>query len=175
MNMHRDTQPTGHDLRYAPPTSPVADLAPPSEGLQLATRSRRFWAVIIDAVIQGLALGLVAVATPYNPFESSDPGWWSVNLASALIGAIAFALLHGYLLLRHGQTIGKYLLKIRIVRPSGEAVSAARLCARYGPGFATGGVVALSIAYSLVDSLLIFRASRRCLHDVIADTVVIKV
>jgi hypothetical protein len=29
--------------------------------------------------------------------------------------------------------------------------------------------------YSLVDCLMIFRKSRRCLHDEIADTIVVKV
>jgi uncharacterized RDD family membrane protein YckC len=90
------------------------------------------------------------------------------------IGALIFILLNGYLLATRGQTIGKVLLKIRIVRPSGEAVSPTRLVLRYGAGFVAGLVMAVVWVYSLIDCLMIFRKSRRTLHDEIADTIVVK-
>jgi uncharacterized RDD family membrane protein YckC len=72
--------------------------------------------------------------------------------------------------------VGKRLLNIRIVRTDGRRAGFARLL------FIRGGVTMvlymiplLGSLVALVDMLMIFRASRRCLHDVIADTVVVRV
>jgi uncharacterized RDD family membrane protein YckC len=117
----------------------------------------------------------VSVLTPYNPFKTAGSDMWSADPAGAITGVLTFLLLNGYLLATRGQTLGKALLKIRIVRPSGEPASGARLALRYGVGLCNRphGGHALWI-YSLVDCLMIFRKSRRCLHDEIADTIVVK-
>lgn len=162
------------DARYAPPQANVADVTEVTEGPQLATRTRRFFAVMLDAVFQSLVLWLVSVLTPYNPWTAQGTDAWSFNPLSMAIGALIFVLLNGYLLATRGQTMGKALLKIRITRPSGEAVSHTRLALRYGAGFVAGLVLAVIWIYSLIDCLLIFRKSRRCLHDEIADTIVVE-
>lgn len=166
-------QPT-HDARYAPPQATVADVADVNDGPQLAGRVERLGAAILDTVFQSLVLWLVSVLTPYNPWASQGTGAWSFNPLGMAIGALIFVLLNGYLLATRGQTIGKVLLKLRIVRPSGEAVSPTRLALRYGAGFVAGLVMAVVWVYSLIDCLMIFRKSRRCLHDEIADTIVVK-
>jgi uncharacterized RDD family membrane protein YckC len=163
-----------HDARYAPPQANVEDVVATAEGPRLADRGQRFGAVLLDAVFQSLVLWLVSVLTPYNPWDTQGRDIWSINLAGMATGAVIFLLLNGYLLATRGQTIGKILLKIRITRPSGEPVSNARLALRYGAGFAAGITVITVWIYSLLDCLLIFRKSRRCLHDVIADTIVVK-
>ena len=163
-----------HDARYAPPQAVVEDVADTNQGPQLASRVERLGAVILDTVFQSLVLWLVSLVTPYNPWVAQGGGAWSFNPLSMAIGALIFILLNGYLLATRGQTIGKVLLKIRSVRPSGEAVSPARLALRYGAGFVAGLVMAVVWVYSLIDCLMIFRKSRRCLHDVIADTIVVK-
>jgi uncharacterized RDD family membrane protein YckC len=163
-----------HDARYAPPQATVDDVTEITEGPQLASRSQRFFAVMLDAVFQGFVLWLVSVLTPYNPWDTGGRDMWSINLASMAVGILIFLVLNAYLLATRGQTIGKVLLKIRIARPSGEAVSLKRLALRYGLGFAAGLMTAVIWIYSLVDCLMIFRKSRRCLHDEIADTIVVK-
>ena len=163
-----------HDARYAPPQADVEDVVDAAQGPQLAGRVERLGAVILDTVFQSLVLWLVSVLTPYNAWDTQGSDAWSFNPLSMAIGALVFILLNGYLLATRGQTIGKVLLRIRIARPSGEAVSLTRLALRYGAGFVAGLVMAVVWVYSLIDCLLIFRKSRRCLHDVIADTIVIK-
>lgn len=163
-----------HDARYAPPQADVEDVAAPTEGPQLASRAQRFFAIFLDTVFQVLVLLLVSVMTPYNPFKTEGSDMWSTDAAGAITGALTFLLLNGYLLATRGQTLGKALLKIRIVRPSGEPASRARLALRYGVGFATGLMAVVLWIYSVVDCLMIFRKSRRCLHDEIADTIVVK-
>jgi uncharacterized RDD family membrane protein YckC len=166
-------QPT-HDARYAPPQANVEDVAEAAQGPQLAGRVERLGAAILDTVFQSLVLWLVSLLTPYNPWDTQGRDAWSFNGVSMAIGVLIFLMLNGYLLATRGQTIGKLLLKIRITRPSGEAASVTRLALRYGAGFAAGLVMAVIWVYSLVDCLLIFRKSRRCLHDVIGDTIVVK-
>ncbi|WP_457279400.1 RDD family protein [Polaromonas sp. P5_D5] len=164
-----------HDARYAPPQASVDDVVAASDGPELASRMRRFCAVMLDAVFQSLFLWLVSVLTPFNPWNTEGRDMWSVDLVSMGVGALIFLVLNGYLLATRGQTIGKVLLKIRIARPSGESVSVKRLALRYGAGFAASIMMVVLWVYSLLDCLMIFRKSRRCLHDEIADTVVFKI
>ena len=163
-----------HDARYAPPQADVEDVADAAEGPQLASRVERLGAGILDTVFQSLVLWLMSVLTPYDAWATQGIDAWSFNPVSMAIGALVFTLLNGYLLATRGQTIGKVLLRIRIARPSGEAVSVTRLALRYGAGFVAGLFMAVLWVYSLIDCLMIFRKSRRCLHDVIADTIVVK-
>jgi uncharacterized RDD family membrane protein YckC len=77
-----------------------------------------------------------------------------------------------YLLATRGQTLGKQWMKIRIVtNPQGE-----------NPGFVKAfllrGLVNCLIGnfvplYGIVDVCFIFREDRRCLHDLIAETIVV--
>ena len=74
-----------------------------------------------------------------------------------------------------GQTVGKMLFKLRIVRTDGSQPDAWRLLGlRYGVGMLTNLNPIVAMVYGLLDCLLIFRESRKCLHDSIADTQVIK-
>ena len=102
--------------------------------------------------------------------------FWSFNLQDAAIGFALFLALQSYLLVTRGQTIGKALLGMRIVRPGGDKASIARVIGlRYGLGFLFNLFLTVGMIFGLADMLLIFRKSRRCLHDSIADTLVIRV
>jgi len=92
------------------------------------------------------------------------------------LGAIVvFILLNGYYLVQRGQSLGKMATGIRIVRPDGSRVDAGRILGlRYALNWVLVSVPFIGGLYSLVDTLCIFRESRRCLHDDIADTVVVK-
>ena len=161
--------------RFAPPQAHVEDVQAPVDGLQLASRSSRFWAAMLDGVIAMALMGLVAWSTPWNPFEQ-QLGFWEPNLGGAAIGFGLFMLCHGYLLAKRGQTIGKMALKIRIARSDGSAASLGRLIGlRYGPAFVFSMLNGVIQLYYLIDTLMIFNNARRCLHDYFADTVVLKV
>jgi len=82
---------------------------------------------------------------------------------------------NGYLLAQHGQSVGKRLCGIRIVRLDGSVPTLwdsfvkrhlAFLCLRQIP-FA-------GYPLYLIEILFIFRENRRCLHDEFADTLVVK-
>lgn len=167
---------TPQDVRYAPPHTHVEDVAPATDALQLASRGRRFSAALIDGLTQGLAMWLISRVTPWNPWDAKDMNFWSFNLQDAAIGFALFLALQSYLLVTRGQTIGKALLGMRIVRPGGDKASIARVIGlRYGLGFLFNLFLTVGMIFGLADMLLIFRKSRRCLHDSIADTLVIRV
>jgi uncharacterized RDD family membrane protein YckC len=155
---------------FAPPQAEVADV--PVAGPALAGRGTRLLAVIIDgAVLLGL-FWLLSLVSPINLFAGdSSVAAMAVN---TVLGFVLFLLVQGVLLVRHGQTVGKRMLGLRIVRRDGSRVGAGRMLGlRYGLGWLINLVPFVGGIYSLVDALLIFRASRLCLHDQIADTHVV--
>ena len=163
------------DNRFAPPQAHVEDVGASAAGT-LAERGARLGAALIDVAIALLVFGIAALVTPINIFKLPDSNGLTATLLLNLgLVFVAFLAVHGYLLATRGQTVGKALLKIRIVRSDGSRASFARLAGlRY---LTTSIITAIPIAgslYGLADALFIFRASRKCLHDNIADTIVVK-
>jgi uncharacterized RDD family membrane protein YckC len=164
------------NTRYAPPSAEVADVTPQGEHV-LAGRGIRLAAVLIDGAI---LIGLFWVIGQFSPLNIFGTEMAQAGLAARLgvqvLSLALFAAINGWLLARSGQTIGKMLLGIRIVRGDGSAATLPRLLAlRYGVGYLAAALgTALMLIFSLVDALMILRADRRCLHDLIADTIVIK-
>ena len=74
----------------------------------------------------------------------------------------------------NGQTVGKKLLKIKIVRSDGTAADFQRIVVfRLLPVYLVQLVPVIGGFIGLLDVLFIFRSSRQCIHDQIADTIVI--
>jgi uncharacterized RDD family membrane protein YckC len=172
--MDSNTSPS--EQRYAPPTAEVADVAARGDNV-LAGRGIRLGGAIIDTVILMALFWLISLVTPLNIFSPAmaTAGFFT-KLAIQAGSLVLFAAVHGYLLATRGQTIGKMLLGMRIVRADGSPASLGRILGlRYGVGYAVAAThIAVLMIYSLADCLMIFRANRRCLHDVIADTIVVK-
>jgi uncharacterized RDD family membrane protein YckC len=162
--------------RYAPPVAEVADVSGSGEA-QLAGRGARLGGAIIDGVILLGLWWLVGLLTPWNIFSPTMAQAGVIAmLGMQLIGLLLFALVNGYLLMTRGQTVGKLLLGMRIVRPDGSAATPGRVIGlRYGVGWMLSALPVVGMVYALVDCLLIFRADHRCLHDMIADTIVVKI
>ena len=162
------------DNRFAPPLAHVEDVDQ-GPGV-LAGRWTRLGATLIDALLAGLAFGLLALVSPFNIFAppASSSGIWMLMVQNLVLGFILFLVIHGYLLATRGQTVGKALLKIKIVRSDGSPASFARIVGlRYLTTSVLASIPLVGTLYGLLDVLLIFRASRRCLHDNIADTIVV--
>lgn len=144
--------PDAVDQRFAPPQAHVADVA--SEGVVLAGRGTRLLAAIVDALIAG---GVVwaALKLPVLGALASDvgnPGMGSWRPGSMLLGMGGFLVVQGWPLLTRGQTLGKMLFKMRIVRSDGSKPDAWRLLGlRYGIGIATN--VTPSSRWSMVWSI----------------------
>jgi uncharacterized RDD family membrane protein YckC len=168
---------TSDENRFAPPLAHVEDVVQAGPGT-MAGRGIRLGATLIDGVLAGLAFGLLAVVTPINVFNPNveGAGLWRMLLLNVVAGFVLFLVIHGYLIATRGQTVGKALLKIRIVRSDGSPASFGRIVGlRYLPTSIIAPIPVIGSIYALVDCLLIFRESRRCLHDNIADTIVVTV
>lgn len=165
------------DNRFAPPLAHVEDVVQTGTGT-LAGRGTRLLAVLVDALLAGLAFGVLAWLTPINVFNPKGgmSGFVGVLLIQVVLGFIIFLAIHGYLIATRSQTVGKALLKIRIVRTDGSPASFARIVGlRYLPTSVIAPIPLVGALYGLVDSLMIFNQPRRCVHDFIADTIVVKV
>ncbi|SEK62214.1 Uncharacterized membrane protein YckC, RDD family [Roseateles sp. YR242] len=167
------------DQRFAPPEAHVEDLAPATGTPGLAGRGTRLLAVIIDGLILAALLWVIGkipgLPSGINPFADSNEDWSGWNLIPNIVSFGVFVLVQGWPLVKRGQTLGKMIFKLRIVRTDGSPVEVWRMLGlRYGIGYLVNANLVLSGIFGLVDSVLIFRESRKCLHDNIADTQVIK-
>ena len=147
-------------------------MAPVTDAVELASLGERLIAAIVNAVIQ-LAV-MLAVLFAMGMLNTGLIGLFN-QVGFALWIGLAFAnyvLLNGYLLHTSGQTIGKNVFSIQIVNLENELVPIHTiLLRRYLPMTVIGTFVNI---VSFIDTLFIFRADRRCLHDLIAGTKVIK-
>lgn len=157
---------------FAPPAARVEDAAPVVG--ELAGRGARFVASFLDGLAFAALMLLVAAFTPVNLWKPGSTGpavYWSTYAGVML----AFLALQAWLLQARRQTLGKVAMGIRIVRGDGSEASVGRLVGlRLLPMYLVGLLPIVGPLLSLIDSLLIFRESRRCLHDEIADTVVVR-
>jgi uncharacterized RDD family membrane protein YckC len=72
---------------------------------------------------------------------------------------------------RNGQSIGKKMLAIKVVRSDGTPASLARLIWLRN---VLSWIISLIPLFVLIDNLFIFGERRQCLHDKFADTIVVK-
>jgi uncharacterized RDD family membrane protein YckC len=166
-----DTAGPGPSDRYAPPIAALSDAPDSQGGIEIGGRWMRFWAALIDGLLQGIVgIPLMFLITGASWRTLGDPGH-KYQLVGISIGV--FIVLQGWLLATHGQTIGKKLLGLRIVMVDGSRVPFGRLIGlRYLPTTLLSQVPFVGWILGLVDACLIFRASRRTLHDEIAGTIV---
>ncbi len=142
----------------------------------LASRASRFGASLVDAC---LSLAIMLVLMFYLGLWSAiSAGTVSIVLILKLIAysLVVFVLLHGYLLWKRGQTIGKKMVGISIVTTEGKIPDLWPLILRrYLPFALLPLIPVLGPFIPCVDVLLIFRKDRRCFHDLLAGTRVINV
>lgn len=159
-------------------TKPSPAARPVVERPESASRGQRFAARLVDVVIGVVAvlLGAFLALAIFGPFEDGFKGFVGRNDRGAVVifaAFLALSLVTIWLLSVRGQTLGKMLLRIRIVRSD----TGGR--AGFFRAFVGRDVVAVLLGViplvGLIDLLLIFREDCRCLHDHIAGTVVIAV
>jgi uncharacterized RDD family membrane protein YckC len=161
--------------RYAPPRAAVRDVTDYSAGDEPADRSTRLAAAILDS--------LIAAAMIYGPMllgltlggviAGSDGAGTMViaTVALTLVGFVAWCWLTIKYVIENGQTIAKKLLNIKVVRSDGSPITLGRI---FWLRNFLNGVISIVPLYGLIELLFIFGESRQCLHDKIADTIVVK-
>ena len=154
-------------------TSLASASVPVVPSVGLAGRGSRLVAVIIDWIIIGGPIILGAMIIP--PLAAVSPPVLVIGLALvALFVPAAIFIYQLVLLTRYGQTLGKKVVGIRIVKSdTGEN-------AGFVPNVLLRLIVNLLLVliipfYQLVDILFIFRGDRWCIHDMYVGIQVVKV
>lgn len=146
-------------------------------GVDTASRRSRLAAAVIDAVVPAIVYFIAyQVCTPMRPvrheFEFGIRIFNILPVPNTLFWSFAilcvYEAVQSVMTALNGQTLGKKILKIRIVRLPDDS----------NPGFVHGvlvrrwliGILALIPGFALIDALSIFREQKRCFHDQIAGT-----
>ncbi|MBL9188252.1 MAG: RDD family protein [Opitutaceae bacterium] len=189
-----------------PPLTPAqppafAEAEPVRSGLVQADRGSRLMARMIDWGIDLIASipGMVVlwpqmmelVKLVVESGQGEQPDISQLDLPRLLLGtgllvlcALAVTVIQAWMLAVRGQSIGKRLLGLRVVKVDGSAaglvngwlmrellITVIGIAASLVPFFG----IMLRPAFHLVDWCMIFRDDERCLHDQIAGTRVVKV
>ena len=141
---------------------------------RMAGLGRRLVAAGVDFVVVGIAGFVLVIGT--GAFEDAEDYVGNILARIVAYGFLTYVLVSGLLLWRRSQTVGKALLGLVVVSAGAEtpaplwrlAVRATFFMALYGVFLGWPGLI------SLVDHAFIFGAKRRCLHDLVCGTEVVR-
>jgi len=142
--------------------------------LTLASRWKRLGGILVDVLIVGGLHTLILLATNMLKQAYSDQSTIQEQALYVVLGWVIFLILNGYLLYTRGQTIGKVVVKTKIVDMGGKIPSFARLILlRYLAPILVGAIPIIGGIFGILNPLFIFGKKCRCLHDYMAGTRVV--
>lgn len=165
---------------YSAPGAVVEDVRPFSANdleSRKATRGKRLGAAMLDGLttivwVAPIIWGAARIASVQHGLRPA--GTMAVLLLIGIVLAIGVVIVNCIWLSQSGQTIGKRMLDIAIVRTDGSRVGLRRvILLRVLPLMLLGLIPFVGRFVGLIDCLWIFGNERRCLHDLIADTIVV--
>lgn len=141
------------------------------------SRGARFVANLIDSAVVSLpavgCLVLFAVFSATSGKEKPDELAVLLMVGGMFLGVAIGLGVQIVMQVRYAQSVGKRMMKLKVVRNDGSPVELWRIILLRN--------VALQVAAQLcgfvgiIDALMIFGDEMRCLHDLVADTVVVDV
>jgi uncharacterized RDD family membrane protein YckC len=151
----------------------------PVHQLELASIGQRFVALFIDGLILGIPLGLLIVVLVFAGIAGASAGEGKApeELIGGLMVAFQFGitflmmgiwiLYEGTMLSRGGQTIGKKIMKLKVVTPEGNELTR-------GQAYGRAAIRQLiSLFCAIIDYAPAFGQDRTCIHDMAAKTRVV--
>jgi uncharacterized RDD family membrane protein YckC len=144
-----------------------------------ASRGKRLGAFLLDYLIVCICMApfvISAVQTYQAKLHGQPTAPPAFGMLLPIFGllCLALAIVNIVLLVQNGQTVGKRLLNIKIVRSNGSRCGFARIFfLRMLPIGLLGIIPFVGRFIGLIDAAVIFGSERRCLHDLIADTIVV--
>ena len=175
---------------YAPPTAILDADAPGvvagaavSSG-ELASRWRRLGGAMVDGLLGTIAIAPSVAGLSSSQIAAADKGgildsFFMFTQAGtpglvALVLWVALTILQWALLARRGQTLGKMLVGTRVMRVDDLPAGFFRAVALRAWPLEIVSRLPVVRYLTLVDVLFIFGAERRCFHDRIAGTKVVR-
>lgn len=176
---------------YSPPQThePVLQSPEPNLAGKLASRWERLGAAIIDLIILLICMIPASILIPLavNHGDSGVTSNWVdlIDLSTAsiigdtaysILSIILYVLINGYLLSKSGQTIGKKILNIQIVDyHTNQLLTPGKILGiRYGLAQLIATIPKVGDLLGLINILFIFGNEKRCIHDLMANSKVIK-
>ena len=159
---------------YAPPSADVeVESALESE---LAGRWARLGGAMIDGIILLVAVFAVIIPTGYWERAMADELTMMDNATMFVLYMAFYLLINGYTLATRGQSVGKIVARTRIVSyTDGRLLPLWKIfVVRYLSVSLLGAIPVIGFILTLVNILLIFGNEKRCGHDYIAGTRVVK-
>ena len=164
---------------YAPPEATVEDIPELRPFAVPAERGTRLGAAIIDSILFMVAVYLPLMVSLGAYVEGQvagevDAPFDQVAVWGTIVTAVGLAVWSWFTLrfmARNSQSIAKKWLGIKVVRADGSAVSLGRLVWLRN---VVVWILSMIPFFGIVDALFIFGETRQCLHDRIADTIVIQ-
>ena len=151
------------------------------QALQHASMGRRLLAIVLDFLLFGLPSFCLVLAWELSQLRSR---WlWLSRMATgaAILVVVTWGYLWGILgtiyeavmLGRGGQTLGKKAFRIKVVTPEGARISPRQA---WGRAITRNFFLLLHPLGTLMDLLpALFRQDKTCLHDMVAETRVVRV
>lgn len=168
---------------YAAPQANVLQNPEASGDYPLASRWKRLGGVMLDGLIAGVVVLPVHFLTGnfQKVMEQSQSGQRSMfstqgdQILWDLFG-LGVMLAINWHFLGKGQTIGKMIVKTRVVLTDGSPCERSRIILRRMlPLHIAQQIPFVNMLFPLVDMFMIFRENRRTLHDEIAGTKVVDI
>jgi uncharacterized RDD family membrane protein YckC len=168
--------------------------APPD----LAERSSRLLAASIDELLLlgtalpmmiGVVPVIIGAAGKVDPLAVSSPAslagiidpqdvmtamFTGPGIVISVIALLAWCVVTIWLVAKNGQSIGKKIVGIKVVRTDGSPASLSRIFLLRNLVNTLPLLLPYGWLYQLVDPLLIYQDARQCAHDKIADTIVVR-
>jgi uncharacterized RDD family membrane protein YckC len=157
---------------YQTPQAEITDSMVINDEGELAGRGARLGAAILDTLF--VIIAMIPMFFMMANQQGGGDEQVMIGVAVMMIGLLILLAINIYFLHQNGQSIGKRILGIKIVRTDGDRAGVARII--FLRAFVIGllgNIPIIGPIISLADPLFIFRDDRRCLHDLIADTKVI--
>lgn len=148
--------------------------------LELASRETRFIAAFVDALLIGTPIIVALTTEALLGRPGAGGGKFGptnfVDLGVGTLGTLAVLGVNLLLVHKYGQSIAKRWFGLKVVRSDGSRADVGRIVLlRNGLPMLIGAVPLVGSFFELVDALFIFRKDQRCIHDHMADTIVVRV
>jgi uncharacterized RDD family membrane protein YckC len=161
---------------YAPPRATVRDVVSPVAAQLLAEPSARLGAAIVDGLIFTALVYLPLIVGTTLGAAGADSGneaggtMVMIGVGITLIGFVAWLWMTLKQMSATGQSLAKKYFGIKVIRSDGSPASLGRLIWKRN---LLNGVISIIPLYGFIEVLFIFGEKRQCLHDKIADTIVV--
>ena len=164
---------------YAPPAGapPYARPQIVITDLELAGLGERFLAHLIDSCLVSIPAVLCAVAGGFFAAAAGENGVPDERIANlGILGMLAILVLGAAAQIvaqaTWGQSFGKHWLGIRVARIDGRPLTVMHVI--LARNVALMVIASFCGLVNIIDALMIFGSDRRCLHDLIAGTKVVR-